>query len=86
MQKFCGCCGLRDRVHSKFENTLPVIPLIDDFEKLPPLSSTKEISREEYTALQNRVHALDVFLREYVVEVDCLEKLRNYNNVKNRIE
>ena len=79
MQNYC-CCGLRDRIHNKIKNSLPVIPLVDDYKGSLPLSSSKEISREEYIALQNKVHALDVFLREYVVDVKCLEKLRNDNS------
>ena len=74
VQNYCSCFGLRARIHNKLENSLPVIPLIDDFEESLPLPFSQEISREEYMALQNRVHALDVFLREYVVDVNCLEK------------
>ena len=69
------CCGLRHQTHNKLRKTLPVIPLVNDSERF--LSTSWEISREEHRALQNRVHALEVFLREYVVDVKYLEKIDN---------
>ena len=74
-------CGLRDSIHKELKGALPVIPLVNDSEGLlssssPQLISLEEhISREEHITLQNRVRALEIFLREYVVDVHCLETL-----------
>ena len=74
VQDYFSCCGLRDRIHNKLENALPVIPFIDDSEESLLPSFSQEISREEYKKLRKRVRALEVFLEEYVVDVNCLEK------------
>ncbi|CAI2173950.1 20307_t:CDS:2 [Funneliformis geosporum] len=78
-----GCvqysCGLRDRTHNKLRKELPVIPLVNDLE----ISNTsREISREEHIALQRRVHSLEVFLREYVVDVKYLKGLKADDVIK----
>ncbi|CAG8679963.1 9955_t:CDS:2, partial [Funneliformis caledonium] len=58
------CYGIRKRAHNKLKKTLPIIPLVNS---TPPPSS-RDAFRDEHAALQLRVDALEVFLREYVVD------------------
>ncbi|CAI2179852.1 6883_t:CDS:2 [Funneliformis geosporum] len=72
-----GCvhhsCGLRGRTHNKLRKELTVIPLVQN---LGVSSNPQEISRE-LIALQSRVNSLEVFLREYVVDVKYMEGLKD---------
>src|ERR1044072_5938135 len=67
------CCGLRRKTRHKLKKELSVIPLVSDPGQSPPVS--QEVSHR-VTALQDRNNALEVFLREYVVDVKYLEKLK----------
>ncbi|CAG8651398.1 10170_t:CDS:10 [Funneliformis caledonium] len=69
------CCGVRKKARNKLIKSLPVIPLINNSERPQPPTS-RDISRDEHAALQRRVDALEVFLREYVVDVNYLEAVR----------
>lgn len=73
-----GCvqhsCGLRNRTQNKLRKELPIIPLINSNPGI--LNTSREISREEHIALQRRVHSLEVFLREYVVDIKYLKELK----------
>ncbi|CAI2182758.1 6340_t:CDS:2 [Funneliformis geosporum] len=73
------CCGIRNKTHNKLKKTLPVIPLVTSSEKPPP-SFSRDVSRDEHAALQQRVDALEVFLREYVVDVNYLEDIKKKEN------
>ncbi|CAI2163525.1 15599_t:CDS:10 [Funneliformis geosporum] len=61
------CCGIRNKTHNKLKKSLPVIPLVKSSERPLP-SFSRDVSRDEHAALQQRVDALEVFLREYVVD------------------
>ncbi|CAI2164430.1 5934_t:CDS:2 [Funneliformis geosporum] len=65
------CCGLRNSTYNKLKKTLPIIPLINSSESPPPSSGD--------VALQQRVEAIEVFLREYVVDVNYLENAKGHD-------
>ncbi|CAI2163251.1 14166_t:CDS:10 [Funneliformis geosporum] len=65
------CCGIRNKTHNKLKKSLPVIPLVKSSERPLP-SFSRDVSRDEHAALQQRVDALEVFLREYVVDSNRL--------------
>ncbi|CAG8648236.1 10601_t:CDS:2, partial [Funneliformis caledonium] len=73
-----GCvqysCGLRNRTQNKLRKELPVIPLINSNPEI--LNISRENSREELIALLHRVNSLEVFLREYVVDIKYLKELK----------
>ncbi|CAI2171783.1 19869_t:CDS:2 [Funneliformis geosporum] len=57
------CCNL-SRFHNKLKQTLPTIPLVD------PSPS------QDVKVLQDRLSALEIFLKEYVIDVKHLENIK----------
>jgi hypothetical protein len=68
------CCILDRKTRSKFKNNLPVIPLID--------SSSKNPSPQDVKGLQDRLDALEIFLREYIVDVNYLDSIKEMDQNK----
>jgi len=63
------CCGLSRRTRDKFKNTFSEIPLIN--------SSLENPSPQDFKELQDRLNTLEIFLKEYVVDVNYLEKIKS---------
>ena len=61
MQRNWSRCKLQDNTYNDLERTISPFPLINS-------SSSEDITR--------RLDALENFLKEYVVDVDYLEKLK----------
>jgi len=71
------CCGLSARTRDKIKNKFSEIPLINSsLENSPP----QNISHIQ--GLQDRLNTLEIFLKEYVVDVNYLERLNNRNDDK----
>ncbi|GBC04951.1 hypothetical protein RclHR1_05970008 [Rhizophagus clarus] len=64
------CCGFSRLTQRKLKKTLPIIfdTNADDTPDRPPNS---------LTSLQSRVDSLELFLQEYVVDVNYLDGIRN---------
>ncbi|CAG8734465.1 2992_t:CDS:2, partial [Funneliformis caledonium] len=68
-----GClqyyCGLRHRTHNKFKKTIPVLPLINTSSSMTELDSYAS----DFKELRDRLISLEIFLKEYVVDIKFLE-------------
>src|SRR6266540_5478281 len=73
------CCGIKRKSQNKFNETLPILPLIDS--SLPGKSATEEISIEE---LNEKFKSLEILLREYVIDIKYLQKIKNSNIDNNK--
>src|SRR6266498_4967332 len=71
------CCGLSRRTRDKLKDTFPEIPLINS--SLED-SSSQDISHVK--ELQDRLNTLEVFLKEYIIDVKYLKKLNDRNDDK----
>ncbi|CAG8545933.1 1787_t:CDS:2 [Funneliformis caledonium] len=63
-------CGYGHRIHNKFKKTMPVLPLINPSSLMTELNSSSPNVKE----LHDRLISLEIFLKEYVVDVKYLEK------------
>ncbi|POG76549.1 hypothetical protein GLOIN_2v1768947 [Rhizophagus irregularis DAOM 181602=DAOM 197198] len=77
-----GCCGFPRSTQKKLEKTLPLIPFFDtsrtdtkDHLSNHGLSLAEKI--ELIPLLQSRIDSLELFLQEYVVDVNYLNGIRN---------
>ncbi|CAI2169970.1 19650_t:CDS:2 [Funneliformis geosporum] len=72
-----GClqsyCGLRRRTYNKFKKRIPVLPLINSSSSMTELNSNSLDVKE----LRDHIISLEIFLKEYVVDVKFLEKSEN---------
>ncbi|CAB4416563.1 unnamed protein product [Rhizophagus irregularis] len=70
------CCGFSRITQKKLKKIFPIIPFSDtsykNFKKYPPYH---ELSSDEQTEL--RINSLELFLREYVVNVHYLDGIRD---------
>ena len=71
MQSYC--CGLGRRTHDKLKDTFSEILLINSSLKNPYPQDIKE--------LQDFLNTLEIFLKDYVVDVKYLKKLNIRNDV-----
>ena len=74
MQDNCSrCCGVHRETYNELKKTLPVIPLVNSSLQAESNSSIQDVS--DIKELQNRLNALEIFLKEYVVDINYLEKM-----------
>ncbi|CAI2195619.1 952_t:CDS:2, partial [Funneliformis geosporum] len=79
-----GClqtdCGLRRRTYNKLKRRIPVLPLINSSSSMTELNSYSPDVKE----LRDRLISLEIFLKEYVVDINYLEKsektVQNYTS------
>ena len=71
-------CGLKRRMRNELKKSFPVIPLIDS----SFLRAESNFSPQDVKELQDHLNALEMFLKEYVVDVNYLEKLKKMDQNK----
>ncbi|CAG8501146.1 7685_t:CDS:2 [Funneliformis caledonium] len=71
-------CGYSHRIYNKFKNTMPVLPLINSPSLMTELNSSSPNVKE----LHDRLISLEIFLKEYVVDVRFLEKSEKMDQIK----
>ncbi|CAG8511841.1 15568_t:CDS:2 [Funneliformis caledonium] len=64
------CCGLSYRTYNKLKNSFPVLPLVNS----SSLMTKPNPSLQDIKELQDRLNSLEMFLKEYVIDVNYLEK------------
>ena len=71
-----SCCGIKNITHKKLKSRLSAIPFIDPTSLKNPPNPTLDYRVKE---LQSRLTSLEIFLKEYVVDIDYLETLKMVN-------
>ncbi|RIA90348.1 hypothetical protein C1645_823483 [Glomus cerebriforme] len=85
------CCGFSRAAQNKLKNALPIIPFFDTSDPKTKEHPKKGLSLAEQNELLSwalsRIDVLELFLQEYVIDVQFLDKIRklkqNYDNDNN---
>ncbi|RIA84963.1 hypothetical protein C1645_831539 [Glomus cerebriforme] len=76
------CCGISRLTRNKLKKSLPTIPFFNtDIKDRPPIHDLSDLSLDEkidlIPKLQSRIDSLELFLRDYVVDVHYLDGIRD---------
>jgi hypothetical protein len=82
------CCGFSRLTQKKLKDTLPTVPFFDDLRTKDQINSINSLSLvEQHKLLLSKLNSLELFLQEYVVDVQYLNRIRdNINNTGEKFD